>query len=141
LDRGNHVRFLTDAIVVHPVRPARWGVSLAQQRKASFDALLYKKHRRLFSQYVRPTHPLRYYFIVASLVIAAVAASKGSHGVATWTFTLWLLLTGAFALARLRGTSRAPRHIAEILVTSVLIPPLSLFWRAHGAVRHHVLFW
>ena len=35
------------ALVVHPVRPAKWGVSLSQQKKVMFDALLYKKHPEL----------------------------------------------------------------------------------------------
>ena len=35
-----------EAVVVHPVRPAPWGVSLRQQRKSLFNALLYKKHPR-----------------------------------------------------------------------------------------------
>jgi len=141
VDRGHRVRFLSDAVVVHPVRPARWGVSLSQQRKASFDALLYRKHPRLFAAHVRPIRPFRYYFIVASLFAAACAAVIGSYDLAAAIFAIWLLLTGAFAIRRLQGTSRAPSHIAEILVTSMLIPPLSLFWRARGAVRHRVLFW
>jgi len=41
---------------------------------------------------------------------------------------------------RLRGTSHAPGHIAEMAVTSALIPPLSVFWRLRGAVKFRVLF-
>jgi hypothetical protein len=33
-----------EAAVVHAVRPARWGVSVRQQSKSMFSALLYKKH-------------------------------------------------------------------------------------------------
>ena len=42
-----------DAMVLHPVRPARWGVSMLQQKKSQFDALLYKKHRTLFRERIR----------------------------------------------------------------------------------------
>jgi len=40
----------------------------------------------------------------------------------------------------LRGTSKAPTHIAEMIVTSILIPPLSVFWRIVGALRYRVAF-
>ncbi|HKY31927.1 MAG TPA: glycosyltransferase family 2 protein, partial [Candidatus Polarisedimenticolia bacterium] len=36
---------------------------------------------------------------------------------------------------RLSGTSRRPSHVVEMVVTSALIPPLSLFWRLVGSVR------
>src|SRR5207249_4945767 len=50
-----------DAVVIHPVRPAPWGVSLGQQRKAMFNALLFKKHPRLYRQRVQPAPPWHYY--------------------------------------------------------------------------------
>ena len=53
---------------------------------------------------------------------------------------LWLVLTGRFCARRLRQTSRAPRHIAEMVVTSMLIPPLSLYWRLCGAMKFRVWF-
>ena len=40
LAQGAAVRRAPSALVVHPVRPAPWGVSLMQQRKVLFDALL-----------------------------------------------------------------------------------------------------
>src|SRR5690348_17598480 len=40
LEAGFRVARAEDAIVVHPVRPAPWGVSLRQQKKVVFDALL-----------------------------------------------------------------------------------------------------
>ncbi len=52
----------------------------------------------------------------------------------------WLALTAAFCRARLHGTSRAPAHVAEMAVTSVLIPPLAVGWRLLGALRYRVLF-
>jgi hypothetical protein len=53
---------------------------------------------------------------------------------------VWAALTGCFLARRLRNTSRAPRHVAEMLVTSALIPPLSVFWRIYGGVRFRVPF-
>jgi hypothetical protein len=49
-------------------------------------------------------------------------------------------LTGAFMARRLRGTSRRPAHVAEMAVTSAVIPPLAVYWRLRGAFVHRVRF-
>jgi glycosyltransferase involved in cell wall biosynthesis len=41
LERALPLAYAPGALVVHPVRPARWGVSVGQQRKNLFNALLY----------------------------------------------------------------------------------------------------
>jgi hypothetical protein len=46
-----------------------------------------------------------------------------------------------FTLQRLRGTSKSPRHVAEMLVTSAAIPFLSLYWRLAGAWRWRTAFY
>ncbi len=128
------------AVVVHPVRPARWGVSLKQQRKVQFDALLYKKYPDIYRERIRRRPRWDYYATVLALVVAVVAAGLGHGLVALAAGALWLYLTARFCALRLRGTSRAPRHVAEMLVTSALIPPLSLFWRCYGSLKFRVLF-
>ncbi|MBX9627328.1 MAG: glycosyltransferase [Gemmataceae bacterium] len=52
----------------------------------------------------------------------------------------WLALTGRFAGRRLRGNSLRPSHVAEMVVTSALVPPLSVFWRLAGASGFRVRF-
>src|SRR3954471_15369535 len=90
------------AIVVHPVRPAPWGVSISQQRKSMFDALLFKKHPRLYRERIRASPPWDYYAIAASLAAGLVKPP----------FLLaWVGMTAFFCLKRLRGTSYAPSHI------------------------------
>ena len=54
--------------------------------------------------------------------------------------SVWAVLTGRFCLRRLSGTSAAPRHVAEMIATSVLIPPLSVYWRLYGAWKFRVWF-
>lgn len=127
------------AKVTHPVRPARWGISLRQQRKTVFNALLYKKHPQLYRRHLPPM-PRDYYLNVASLTAAVVAAALGHLPVSFVAACVWLLLTMRFCLRRLRGTSRAPSHLAEMAVTSAIIPPLSLFWHVRGAWRYRTLF-
>lgn len=67
----------SSAVVVHPVRPASWGVSVRQQRKNVFNALLYKKHRELYKERLRPVFPWHYHIIVAALIVSVVAAALG----------------------------------------------------------------
>jgi glycosyltransferase involved in cell wall biosynthesis len=128
------------AVVVHPIRPARWGVSLDQQWKSRFNALLYKKHPRLYSERIQPTPPWHYYRIVLSLLVALLGALGRRPSAALAAVTAWLLLTARFCWQRLRGTSHSPSHVAEMLVTSALIPPLSVYWRLRGALTFRVVF-
>jgi hypothetical protein len=126
--------------VVHPVRPAPWGVSVKQQQKVAYDALLYKKHPRLYRQRIRAGARWDYYAVVAALLALALGLAARSTAVAAVAAGLWLALTARFCAARLRGASRSPAHVAEMIVTSVAIPPLAVFWRAVGACRWRVLF-
>lgn len=123
------------AVVVHPVRPASWGVSLKQQRKILFDALLYRKHAALYRRMIRRTPRWDYYAIVLALGVAVAAVATGWRDVAAAAFVVWAGMTAAFCARRLRGTSHAPAHIAEMIATSILIPPLAVFWRLVGAIR------
>ena len=137
---GAIVRRSHAARVLHPVRPARWGVSLAQQRKVMFDALLYKKFPRGYRRHIRPRPPWQYYAAVAAGVCAIVNALAGDRLLAITSFAVWLGLGIAFARRRLAATSHAPRHVAEMVITSLLIPWLSVYWRARGAWRFRVPF-
>ncbi|HEX5438753.1 MAG TPA: glycosyltransferase [Gemmatimonadaceae bacterium] len=140
LKRGHRLARAPRAVVVHPVRPERWGVSLRQQRKTMYNALLYKKHRALYWQRIQHSPPWRYYGIVAALLVGVAAATLGRRGAALAALSAWLLLTAALCLRRLRATSRAPAHVAEMVVTSALIPPLAVFWRLRGAIKYRVPF-
>lgn len=141
LERRARVVRAPGARVVHPVRPARWGVSLGQQRKSAFNALLYKKHPALYATHIQAHPPWRYYATVAALLGAAGGVLVRRRGMALVAGSLWMALTAQFCAMRLRQTSRAPRHAAEMIATSALIPPLAVFWRLRGAARYRVRFW
>lgn len=140
LTAGYRVGHAPEAVVVHPVRPAPFGVSISQQRKVVFDALLFKKHRALYRARVLPSPPWPYYLTVSALLVALVALVAQRPTIALGALVVWLALTLRFALLRLRGTSRRLSHVAEMLWTSIVIPPLALWWRAVGNVRYRVLF-
>lgn len=130
----------SDAVVLHPVRREPWGLCLRQQRNAYFDALLYKKHPRLYRERIDPTPPWNYYAIVG-LCAASLGWLASSR-----TAPAAIAVVGAAALVarvawrRVRPTRRTPAHVTEMIVTSVMIPFLSVFWRLCGALRFRVLF-
>ena len=127
-------------VVLHPVRPERWGVCLRQQKNVFFDALLYKKHPRLYRERILPSPPWAYYGIVALTLAAPPLWAAGIGGSAV--VSLLLALGGVLRLAgrRLRHTARTPEHVVEMVLTSALIPFLSVYWRLRGAIHFRVLF-
>ena len=134
---GARIARAPEALVVHPLRPAPWGVSLLQTRRAVFDALLYKKHPELYRARIEPMPRWDHYLAVAALLVTLLA---GSAGVAFAAGLAWLALTARLCVTRLRGTAKTASHIAEMIVTSALIPPLAVFWRLAGAIRYRVRF-
>ena len=140
LERGEPLASAEDAIVLHPVRPGRWGISLSQQRKSLYNALLFKKHPALYRKHIQPHPPYRYYGAVGAIAALAAALASRRRRLAAFAAAVWMVLTGQFCARRLRGTSRQPTHIAEMVVTSVAIPPLAVYWRLRGAVAFRVPF-
>src|SRR5919199_1033677 len=129
-----------EAAVVHAVRPARWGVSMRQQRKSMFNALLYKKHPVLYRRKIQAAPPWHYYCCLLAALAALGGVLRRDRRLACGAASLWMVLTGRFCVRRLQHTSHAPGHVAEMLVTSALIPPLAIFWRLRGALKFRVLF-
>jgi GT2 family glycosyltransferase len=140
LEHGVTIVRAPRALVVHPVRPAPWGASLLQIRHAVFDALLYKKHPALYRQKVEPRPRWDHYAIVGVLLLTLAALLAGQPVLAGLAFAGWLLLTARLCAHRLRGVAHTPGHVVEIVITSALLPPLTVFWRLAGAVRYRVRF-
>jgi GT2 family glycosyltransferase len=140
LDMNARIEHAPEALVVHPVRPAPWGVSLLQIKKMTFDALLYKKHPRRYRQKIQPAPRWDYYAIVASLLAALAGFAAGATPLAAVGAAAWLTLTVRLCARRLSGTAKTLSHVAEMIVTSALIPPLAVFWRVAGAIRYRVRF-
>ncbi len=139
-ERDARCAYAPDAVVIHPVRPAQWGVSIHQQYKSMYNALLYKKHPVLYRRYIQATPPWLYYAIVGAWVVVLIGALRRSGLLALVGLSLWMWLTGRFCAQRLRHTSHTPRHVAEMVVTSIAIPPLAIFWRLRGAIKFRVFF-
>lgn len=140
LEKGRTFTKVPEAVVVHPVRSGAWGESITQQSKAEYNPLLYKKHPQLYRRWIG--HSPRWYYAASAAGIGAVTAlAARRRGLAGVLGGLWLVMTAGFAIKRLRGTSKRPSHLAEMAVTSAVIPPLSVFYRIKGSVRFKTLFW
>jgi len=129
-----------NARVVHPVRKAPWGISLKEQKKARFNALLYKKHPALYRKKIQKGPRWDFYAMVllAALVLTSFVAKVTWLGIAAAAG--WLVLALRFMWQRLKGASKKGRHVLEMIYTSLLIPFASVYWRLYGACRHRVLF-
>lgn len=140
LAMGARMNRAPEAMVVLPVTPDPWGASLGHARGAVFDALLYKKHPKLYRERIAAAPPWDHYLAVAALLLALGALLAGNDVLALVAGLGWLALTVRLCRQRLRGMTRTASHIADVVVTSALIPPLAVFWRLLGAVRYRVRF-
>lgn len=134
------IRKIHDAVVVHPVRKVEWGVSMKEQKKTKFNALLYKKYPNLYRQKIRAHPSWNYYFIILFFTVLLVSLFMKIAVTAIFAFIGWFCLTTSFTLQRLRATKKSFSHIFEMIVTSIAIPFLSVYWTLFGAVKYKVLF-
>ncbi len=139
LDNGHRLVEAPQAVVIHPVRPAGWGVSLRQQRKSMYNALLYKKHPRHYRR-LQASPPWHYYATLVALLGMLAGGLAGLPALLGTSAGAWAALTLSFFFRRLHNTSHQLPHVVEMAITSILIPPISIFWRLCGALRFRVFF-
>lgn len=123
------------AVVTHPVRKAPWGISIKDEKKGIFNALLFKKYPELYKKRIQPTAPWHYYAIVLSMLCFFVGIFLSNSSLMIGAFAVWASLTVWFTIKRLRKTAHTASHVSEMVVTSVVIPFLSLFYRIYGAIK------
>jgi glycosyltransferase involved in cell wall biosynthesis len=128
------------AVVVHPVREARWGVSIREQKKTMYNALLYQKFPQLYAQYDNARPPLLYYGIIVCALVFVIGLIIHQPVLALLFGLGWLSLTLWFALKRLRNNSHSLSHITEMLYTSAVIPWLSVYWHFYGLMKYNTWF-
>lgn len=130
-----------EAVVVHPVRQARWGVSIREQKKTMFNALLYKKFPVLFRRKIQRRPAWNYYLIIAGSGMVVAGAIMRKPWLCLTGGALYLGFTAAFLAKRLGRTSRKMRHVLEMAYTSMMIPFASVYWTLYGAVKYSVLYY
>jgi glycosyltransferase involved in cell wall biosynthesis len=131
---------IEQARVVHPVRTARWGISLSEQKKSMYNVLLYKKYPTLFREKIFKG-PHWSYYVIDVLLLSAFASVFFQEMFLTVGLTAcWLLMVSLFIRKRLDHTSKSIRHVTEMIFTSLFIPILSVFWTLYGALRFRTWF-
>jgi GT2 family glycosyltransferase len=129
-----------DAVIIHPVRTASWGVSIKEQKKGMFNALLYKKHKGQYEKNRMQHTPGYYYIITLMLILSLLFCIYNNMPLMAGCLFIWLALTTLFIFKRLRNTKRNLTHIAEMIVTSAVIPVLSVYWTIYGAIKFKTFF-
>ncbi|MFL6629639.1 MAG: glycosyltransferase family 2 protein [Vitreoscilla sp.] len=128
------------ALVLHPVREARFLVSIGQQANMAFDALLFKKYPGLYDRHVGLRHPPALYALIVLATLVAAGAWPFDADVALGALAVAVAGVLLFAARRLRGLAKSPRLVADMLISSFAIPFVSLWWRLVGAWRWRVAF-
>jgi GT2 family glycosyltransferase len=138
---GVPIHFIYQALVIHPARTSRWGVSMDEQKKTMFDALLFKKYPDLFRKKIQAMPAWNYYGMIIGCILLLAGLIIHSKLMVSTGASLYLFLLIRFMVRRLRNTSHSWRHVSEMIYTSVFIPFLSVYWTLYGAFRYRVFYY
>ena len=131
---------LQNAEVTHPVRKAPWGISIQDQKKSMFNALLFKKHPDFYRKKIA-SQPVWSYYLIIFLSLTAILFFAFDYQIKGFiTLGIWFLVIAKFIYKRLKGSNISFSHSIEMIVTSLLIPYLSVYWTIRGAIRYKVFF-
>jgi len=130
---------IKDAVVVHPVRQAPWGVSIKEQKKGIYDALLFKKFPQLYRSKIQAKPLWNYYLINVLWIVLFISIITNNTMGIIFVLGLQLLLLSTFVYKRLQSSKKSLSHILEMLGTSIIIPSLSVFWRIYGNIKFGVV--
>ncbi|GHH28995.1 glycosyltransferase [Lentzea cavernae] len=125
-------------VTTHPVKPATFMTSVRDQRGNADDALM----RRLVGSEWRsriggkrgrlPAHVVT----TAAGLLTVLCGVMGRRQAAGAFGVVWAGRTAWFAVARIAPGPKDWVEIARMLVTSALIPPVAVWHRVRGEVRH-----
>lgn len=130
---------VNDALVVHPVREVPWGISIKEQKKGLYDALLFKKYPDLYRKKINSSIG-RYYIMLIFLCLFFWSIVQHHHYLSFFTATVLFLLFGQFITNRLQGRHKSFNQVTDMIITSLIIPFLSIFWRIYGSVKYRIVF-
>jgi glycosyltransferase involved in cell wall biosynthesis len=123
-----------ERVAQHPVQPAPWWTSVAAQRGNRDDALMLALHGPGWR--MERGRRRRHAAITLAGLSGAVLALTGHRRLAAVAGLGWLLGTAEFAGARITAGPWAPREVASMLATSVMIPPAAVAYWAAGRMTH-----
>ncbi|WP_410221491.1 glycosyltransferase [Pedobacter sp.] len=130
---------LEDACVVHPVRRFPWAVSIKEQRKVIYDALLFKKYPQLYRRKISRQAAWNYYLVVLFTLLFIYFILNGAIYLAFANLCALFALIINFAWKRTKNADRSFKHVSEMLFTSFIIPYVAIYWKTYGALKYRVL--
>ena len=138
----NHIKVvkIPEAVVIHPVRSAPWGISIKEQKKGIYDALLFKKHPHIFRERIQPQPNWNYYLTLILWGLLCVTGIVNSQPAMLLIAGVLVVFIALFFLKRIKQTRRSFSHLTEMALTSIIIPFLSVFWKIYGAVKFKVFY-
>jgi len=140
LDQCIPVVKVDEAVVIHPVIEAHWGVRIKEQKKGLFNALLFKKFPHLYRKKMQDDPPWNYYMITVAVLCVVAFLFLELKSLAMVVAIFWFVLTVNFITMRLRQMTQNLSHVLEMIVTSTVIPLVSVYWRLYGAIKYKTLF-
>lgn len=123
---------------LHPVRPAGFFASVRAQAGNADDALMRRRHGRLWRQRSAAGRGrLRQHIATAAAAVAAVGFTwwRRTRPLGGLAIAAWAVLTTEFALRRILPGPRSRREITRMALTSVAIPLLACFHRLRGELQ------
>ncbi|WP_234735579.1 glycosyltransferase [Tellurirhabdus bombi] len=131
-----------DVVTDYPIRPGSWWECLKEERNNCYDALLYKRHPKLFREKLREqNNALLYYTIVIGFLIGVYGQINELTYVSFYGFALFTAFLVVLFIKRLWGTPLNLVVLGQTVVTTAATPFLAVYWRLHGAVKHRTLYW
>ena len=121
----------------HPVRPATFLTSVTTQRGNADDALMTFKHGRQFrARLGEPASMLWKHWLTTIVGALAIVAGLTRHRrAAVAAIASWMALTTQFTWKRTHRGPGGADEIARMVVTSILIPPVAVYWSVKGRLR------
>jgi hypothetical protein len=104
-----------------------------------FNVLLYKKYPELYRQKIQAKSPLTYYAIILAFIVMLSGIILKTVATLAFGGITWLGLTIWFISQRLKNTTHRPDHVLEMIVTSFVIPFLSIYWQMYGVFKYKVV--
>jgi len=130
---------LDEAVIIHPLRKAKWGISIKEQKKGIYNALLYKKFPNLYRAKITHKTSFLYCTLFFLLIMMPLFLLGGLSKLFIVSALIWCILTLYFVFMRLKGASKSLSHISEMVITSIFIPYVSIYWRIYGSIKYKVL--
>ena len=142
LEAGGKIVFSPQTIIRHPVSGPDYGRFFKKAKEAYYDALLYKKHPRLYRKklkwYDGWAIPVFYYGYYVALAAAIVGFREiGSH------YKFPLMLAGISHVLTLvhacRKKKTGLKHIIIMFFQFLIIPFIRLYWVKKGNLKFRTL--